>query len=171
MINRSIALAAAIGVFSLAACDSNSGARGDVANDSTAMEAIAGDKAKVAEVMRRAHARGTFDDAVALVLADSAMAYDLFGALRSDPRFSATHSATSTEMESNATAGGSMKSKAVGLKTPTRSTSNTTPPKGDVLDQAERKAQQANEKLEQAARIKKEAEQAKRTVDDIIGRK
>lgn len=162
-------LAAALAVLAVGCSDADDvrsvSATGHDA-DSAAVEAIAGDKSKVALVLRRAHARGTFDDALAEAMKDSAMAGEIAAMIHADPRFAtaATESATTAARAAASTT----------KRTPvrsTRSTTTTTASKGDALDRTEAEAKRVNERLEQAARVKREAEQAKRTVDDIFGRK
>jgi hypothetical protein len=137
-------------------------------DDSAAVEAIAGDKSRVALVLQRAMARGTFDDALAEALKDSMMAAEVVRIIDADPRF-ARVAATAGTTTANATtakraAASSPRSASSGART-------TMAAKGDALDRTEAEAKKINERLEQAARVKREAEQAKRTVDDILGRK
>lgn len=136
-------------------------------SDSAAVEAIAGDKSMVAQVLQRAHARGTFDDAMVEALKDSLMASEVAAIIQADPRFAAMFSSgAGTTAARTAT---SSSTKSTGGNTARSATSTTS--KGDALDKAEQEAKKVNERLEQAARVKREAEQAKKTVDDIFGRR
>lgn len=136
------------------------------ATDSAAIEAIAGDKEKVALVLARAQARGTFDDAIALALKDSTMAAEVAAIIQADPRFAMAVTTTGSAAAVRAAS-----SKSTGARTTTARSTKGTAAKGDVLDQTESQAKKVNEKLDQAARVKKEAEQAKGTIDDILGRR
>ena len=49
------------------------------------MSAIAGDKAMTADLMRQAHTKGTFDDALSLAMSDSLLAEEVLAAVRSNP--------------------------------------------------------------------------------------
>ncbi|MBC8145132.1 MAG: hypothetical protein H7X80_06060 [bacterium] len=168
--------AASIGLLTLVACDAGGDGRANVVvGDSTAIDAIAGDKNEVAKVLRRAHDRGTLDDALSLALDDSTLAVALAAALREDSRFltagepmirKLSEAPSTTPAETKAT-----KRSTGSNNTSTNTNTSTTTRKGDVLDQTERTAQKVNERLDQAARVKREAEEAKRQVEDIIGRK
>jgi hypothetical protein len=168
MKTRILALAASVGMLSLVACDSSDEKGADVVvnSDSAAVETIAGDKAQVARVLRRAHEKGTFDDAMAIVMQDSALAGELAALVRDDPRFAV---AGGTAPQRVASTGATTASKTTRPRTSTSST--TTARKGDVLDQTEASVKKANERLDQAARVKREAEEAKKKVDDILGRR
>lgn len=120
---------------------------------------IAADKTLTAEVMRQSFARGVFDDAFALAMQDSGLAEAAWATLAADPRFA---SRIVTQQSTAATSGSSQRSGRT-----TTSTASPTPRK-DVLDQTEDAAKKANERLDQAGRVKKEAEEAKKKIDDIL---
>ena len=120
-------------------------------------DAIAGDKTAMADMIRRSSAKGTFDDALALAMQDSAVAQEIFQAVKADPRFNAANTATLT--------GGTAAKKSTA---PSRTTARTTTRSGDVLDQSESAMKKANEKIDQAARVKQQAEEARRKVEGIF---
>lgn len=160
---------ASICLLTLGACSADGDGRVATGTiDSTTINQIAGDKNDVAAVIRSAHEHGTLDDALALVMADSAMAADISRVVRDDARFVAsdvqpiapTASAPATQRSSSPA-----RAKSTGTST------TTTTKKGDVLDQTEATAKNVNERLEQAARVKREAAEAKRRVEDILGKK
>lgn len=119
---------------------------------------VAADKTLTAEVMRQSFARGVFDDAFALAVQDSALAEAAWVTLTADPRF-----ASRIGIQQPAAASRSAQRSG---RIPT--TSSSPVPSKDVLDQAEDAAKKANERLDQAGRVKKEAEEAKKKIDDIF---
>lgn len=121
-------------------------------------DAIAGDKTAMADMIRRSYAKGTFDDALALAMQDSALAQEIFQAVRADARFNAPTTAT---VAAGATAA---KKGAAVTRTATKATTRS----GDVLDQSEQTLKKANEKIDQAARVKQQAEEARRKVEGIF---
>jgi hypothetical protein len=148
----------------LAGCESRPATTSDVdslraAAGADRADAIAGDKTAMADMIRRSYAKGTFDDALALAMQDSALAQEIFQAVRADARFNAPNTATAA---SASTAG---KKTAV-----TRTTSGTksTARSGDILDKSEETMRKANEKIDQAARVKQQAEEARRKVEGIF---
>ena len=127
---------------------------------------IAGDKTMMADAMRRSRERGTFDDAVALAIQDSAVAADMIAALKGDPRFAAMFGAPAS---TSTTPRGTTAQKATSRSTGGRAVvvRNGTS-SGDALDKAERTVQKANEKIDQAARVKQQADDAARKVEGIF---
>lgn len=158
------ALIMALGI--LAGCGGSDEAP-QIANTATVtastIDEIAGDKKTTADLMRRSLERGTFDDALALAMQDSIFAAEVFQTVQNDPRFAALNNAP-------AQAGKSVTSNG---RTPARAVARqgTRAQSGDVLDKTERKVQQANEKIDQAARIKRQADEATQKIDGIFGRK
>lgn len=125
---------------------------------------IAGDKAMTADLMRRSHERGTFDDALSLAMQDSAFAMEVLMAVKNDPRLAALLEPQSTAKASTASAAAKRGSapKARALATQRATTSR------DPLDRAEQTVRKANEKIDQAARVKRDAEEAVKKVDGIL---
>jgi hypothetical protein len=129
------------------------------------MAEIAGDKTMTADVMRRSHERGTFDDALGLALQDSALAAEVIGVLKNDPRFAAMlapESAPSTARNGSA-------SRATTVRQAARTTSSGAR-SGDALDKTENAVRKANEKIDQAARVKQGASDAAKKVEGIFRR-
>lgn len=164
MNRRILTLVAMLGAFSLAACGSADDPRADARGiDSAAFDAIAGDKAEVARLLQRAHEKGTFDDAMATALRDSALAAEVFAMLRDDPRFAlGSESAAAPKVAASSGTRGS--------KAGTTRSSSTTARKGDVLDRAESDVKKVNERLDQATRVKNDAAEAKKKIEGILGR-
>jgi len=119
-------------------------------------EEIAGDKNAMADMIRRSHAKGTFDDALVLAMQDSTLAEEIFQAVRSDPRFTAPSTAAKSTTATGTAA------KRSGTAT------TATAKRGDALDQTEQAVKKANERLEQAERVRREAEEARRKVQGIF---
>jgi hypothetical protein len=156
-------LAFAVALTALTACQTD--VKTESAADTTSVDhagAIAGDKTQTADLMHQSFVKGTFDDALTIAMQDSALAQEVAAIVRQHPELLADGTKSTT---------GTTASRATGSRvaTPVRS-STTTAKKGDVLDQTENKAKQVNQKLDQAARIKKEAEEAKKKVDGIFGK-
>ncbi len=139
-----------------------------VSDDSaTAADRIASDKMMTADLMRRAQLKGTFNDALAIAMQDSAVAREVMETLAADPRYSATTVATTSAPAAKSTA----KSVApAGRTVVVRKSSGTakTNNSGDVLDKTERTVQTANEKLDQAARIRQQVDEARRKAGQIL---
>lgn len=159
------ALFLALGI--LAGCDG--GEKPQPVADTTTMAAttidqIAGDKTTTADLMRRALERGTFDDALALAMQDSVFAAEVFQTVQRDPRFAAMTAPNAT-LKKTVAGSGRTQTRAVARQGTSRAQS------GDVLDKTERTVQQANAKIDQAARIKRQADEAKQKIDGIFGRK
>jgi hypothetical protein len=160
-----LALAAAL--VTMAGCQSgpDSASRADSTASGDKIAEIAGDKTMTADVMRRSHERGTFDDALVLAMQDSSLAADVLAALKADPRFAA--------MFGGPDSAGSTPRATTAARTASKSTARTvtsrgTASSGDALDKTERTVQKANEKLDQAARIKQQAEEARRKAEGIL---
>ena len=130
------------------------------------LDEIAGDKKTTADLMRRSLERGTFDDALALAMQDSVFAAEVFQTVQANPRFAAL-----TNTNAPTPAGKSVTSNS--RRTPARAIARqgTSRQSGDVLDKTEQKVQQANQKIDQAVRIKQQADAAKQKIDGIFGRK
>jgi hypothetical protein len=171
MNRRILTMIVAASSLAVAACDASGDARTTAsAADSASIDAIAGDKATVALVLRRAHEKGTFDDAMADALKDSALAGEVVALLRDDPRFAlgAETPAGAATARPVASLGSTAKR---GAATQSSRSKTTSARKGDVLDQAESGVKKANERLDQAARVKNDAAEAKRKIEDILGRR
>lgn len=127
---------------------------------------VTGDKEKMAALMLQSHAKGTFDDALQLLLADSTIAMQIISTLKEDPRlagmFASATVATPSTGGSSRTAAAASRSRST-----TRSTATATPKK-DPLDKAEDGVRKANEKLDQAARIRQAAEEARRKAEKVL---
>src|SRR5690349_10853199 len=148
-------LALMVALTALTACETD--VKTAATADTTAVDhagAIAGDKTMTADLMHQSFEKGTFDDALTIAMQDSALAREVAAIVKQHPELLADAIQPATGSATRATA-----SRAVG--TTVRRTTTTTS-KGDVLDQTENKAKQVNQKLDQAARIKKEAEEAKK---------
>ena len=170
---KGIALAAAL--LLLSACDSSqTPSDGAVASDSTVIERIAGDKDRMAELMRISHRKGTLDDALAAAMVDSTIAAAIFDVALNDDRFAVITAVGTPAPAPGVSPVAPKQSSTTPAKksTTTKPATTTTTPKrsGDVLDDAEETARKANERLEQAERIRREAEEAKRKVEVILGR-
>jgi hypothetical protein len=126
---------------------------------------IAGDKAMTADLMHRSYERGTFDDALALAMQDSAFAMEVMMAVKNDPRLAALLEPASTAA-SRSTASTAAK-RITAPKVRAVTTQRTTTSR-DPLDRAEQTVRKANEKIDQAARVKRDAEEAARKVDGIL---
>ena len=155
-------MALVVALTALTACETD--VKTETAADTTAVDhagAIASDKTMTADVMHKSFEKGTFDDALTLAMQDSALAREVAEIVRQHPGLLADVAQPAT---------GSAAQRATASRTTgTTARSSTTPAKkGDVLDQTENKAREVNQKLDQAARIKKEAEEAKKKVDDIF---
>ncbi len=120
------------------------------------MSAIAGDKAMTADLMRQAHTKGTFDDALSLAMSDSLLAEEVLAAVRSNP-IAARLTPTSTASTASRSSSGS------GSRSAATPASNK-----DALDKTEDAVHKANQRIDQAARVKKEAEEAKKKVEGIF---
>jgi hypothetical protein len=157
-----LALAAALAIMSGCGSRADSNATADstaTASNADRVAAIAGDKSMTADVMLQSHEHGTFDDALAIAMRDSSLAAEVMSVVKSDPRSAAmfdpsgtTHVAVTTHPQS----------RTVARAGTSRSSS------GDVLDKTERTVQKANEKIDQAARIKQGADDARRKVEGIL---
>jgi hypothetical protein len=173
---KTIALAGTL-LLLLSACDRQVATPAAGASaDSSALERIAGDKDEMAALMRMSHRKGTFDDALTTLMHDSTIAAAVFEVVASDDRFAAITAVGSpvAPAGTSPTAASAAAAKKLAAAKSTRATTTarttTTARRGDVLDQAENTAKKANERLEQAERIKREAEEAKRKVEVILGR-
>jgi hypothetical protein len=165
---KTLSLFAAIALLTLSACDTRDiEAVATRAGDSAAVDAIAGDKRQIEQVLREAHAKGTFDDAMAAVLRDSAMAAEIHAMLRDDPRFAVARDTAAPPRAASSTSGAAPRAKGVRAS----STKPSTAAKGDALDRTERTVRDANEKLDQAARVKRDVEEARKKVEGILGGK
>jgi hypothetical protein len=156
-------MALMVALMALTACETD--VKTETAADTASVDhagAIAGDKTMTADLMHQSFEKGTFDDALTLAMQDSALAQVVAAIVRQHPELLADGAKSTT---------GATASRATGSRVATTVRSSTTPAKkGDVLDQTENKAKQVNQKLDQAARIKKEAEEAKKKVDGIFGK-
>jgi hypothetical protein len=123
---------------------------------------IAGDKTRMADLMRQSYSRGTFDDALAMAMQDSAFASTVARIVAADARLTAQKPVAASSGSTASTS--RTAATAVRRSTSGQATRNS----GDVLDKAERTAQTANQKIDQAARVKKQAEEAKRKIDAIL---
>jgi hypothetical protein len=148
-------------MLAFAACDTkvqSNSAADSLGVDRTAE--IAGDKTRMADLMRQSYARGTFDDALAMAMQDSAFASAVARVVAADARPSA---------QKPVAASGSAAAPHTATTVVRRSTSGTASrSSGDVLDKAEQTAHKANEKIDQAARVKEQAAEAKRKIDAIL---
>lgn len=161
------ALLAAVAM--LAACDSQveTTPQTVVADPAAQATEIAGDKAMMADAMQRSFQKGTFDDALALAIADSALASEVISVMRSNPRYAALFDVTppSAEPQQATTASARTstgRSSTSSAKQTPRSTSK------DPLQQAEQTMQKANEKLDQAERVRQQMEEARRKTEGIL---
>ena len=160
-----LALFAALAIMAGCQARVEPGAAADTsASKGDRMAEIAGDKTMTADVMHQSHEHGTFDDALALAMRDSALAADVIAVVRADPRFAGMFGPTGST-GSTAAAPSRTQVRSVARTVPARSTSNNS---GDVLDKAERTVQKANEKIDQAARVKKQADDARHKVEGIL---
>lgn len=124
------------------------------------IERIAGDKRLIVDVMKRALDKGTLDDAIELAMQDSLFANQVIATISADPRLS-------EGFQKKEVARTPAKASPVVSSRSSRGSSGTAR-SGDALDKAERTAQQANQKIDQAARIKQQATEAKRKIDEIL---
>ncbi|MEP7220343.1 MAG: hypothetical protein ABI876_15575 [Bacteroidota bacterium] len=161
-------IALAICVSLIAGCQSRTDVSTPGTTDSTAgasaqIERIAGDKTMMADIMKRAYEKGTFDDALALAMQDSSFAGKVFDVVARDARFAVMARDTS---RSTAT-GSRVVARAI---TPARVQSRTTTTQrssGDALDKTENAVKKATEKLDQANRVKAQIDEARRKAGQI----
>lgn len=163
--NRRVIPALAAALLTLAACDS----RVETDPQTVPVPAvtdhvgeIAGDKTMTADVIRRSFEKGTFDDALSLAIADSALAAEVIGVLRADPRYAGLlqkEPATATSLAAKSTSSKSSTS---------RSSAQRSQSGGDPIDQAERTMNKTNEKLDQAARVRDQIDEARRKTEGIF---
>lgn len=157
------ALLAAVAM--LAACDPQVETTPQAALNDPAAHAgeIAGDKAMMADVMQRSFQKGTFDDALALAIEDSALAAEVVGVIRANPRYAALFGPAPTAEPQKAA------STAARTSTSRSTTSaRTTTASKDPLDKAEQTMQKTNDKLEQAERVRQQMEEARRKAEGIL---
>jgi hypothetical protein len=137
-------------------------------NDSSAMASVAGDKQRIADLLRSAHDRGTLDNGIEIAMRDSAVAAEIIAVVSRDPRFAqAVPTESSPKSLVGSTTTGAQKKTVVTRRASVGSTSANS---GDVLDKAERTGQKVNEKNDQAARIKQQADEARKKIGVIIGK-
>ncbi|MDB5036419.1 MAG: hypothetical protein JWQ98_3660 [Chlorobi bacterium] len=161
-------LALAICVSLLAGCQARTDVSTPGTADSTAgttaqIEKIAGDKTMMADIMKRAYEKGTFDDALAMAMGDSSFAGKVFDVVARDARFAVMARDTSR----SAVAGSRT---VVRSAAPVRVQSRTTAQRssGDALDKTENAVKKANEKLDQANRVRDQIDEARRKAGQIL---
>ena len=161
---KPMALAAAL--LLMAGCQSqvDTSASADTTAAKDKLGEIAGDKTMTADLMHRSYERGTFDDALTLAMQDSAFAMEVMRAVQNDPRFAAFMAPQSSAAKTTAAAGAqrSGTSKLRAVSTQRTATSR------DPLDRTEQTVKKANEKIDQAARIKRDVDEAAKKVDGIL---
>ncbi len=154
-------------LFVLTACEQRSEPP-VVADASTSIsekiDEIAGDKTMTADLMQRSFQKGTFDNALRLALADSALATEMIAVIRADARYAALLN-TKTSQSTTVTATKTASSRGTG--TPSSATTQKSS-SGDPLSKAERAMHQANEKLDQAGRVRDQVEEARRKTQGIF---
>ena len=132
---------------------------------------IAGDKTMTADLMRRSFEKGTFDDALSLALQDSALAAEVVAVLRADPRYAGLLENNSSDapqpLLSSSTAKTSTAQNKPAQKGTVRSSTQGSTNR-DPIDKAEQTMQKTNEKLDQAARVRDQIEEARRKAEGIL---
>jgi len=149
---NSIFLALLIGTIGIASCG------GSTPSDTSAD--IAGDKSKLADLIGEAHDRGTLLNGLTTAMEDSAVAEEVYAAAMANPML-ARRFESSTEPTASTSSGTAARSSGTTAR-------NSTAPKKDILDKTEENVQKANERLDQAARVKQGAEEAKKKVEGIF---
>ncbi|MEO6046084.1 MAG: hypothetical protein ABIQ57_01290 [Candidatus Kapaibacterium sp.] len=163
-------IALAICVSLIAGCQSRTDVSTPGTADSTAgasaqIERIAGDKTMMADIMKRAYEKGTFDDALALAMQDSSFAGKVFDVVARDARFAVMARDTS---RSTATGSRVVTRAITPARVQSRTTTTTQRSSGDALDKTENAVKKANEKLDQANRVKDQIDEARRKAGQIL---
>lgn len=151
---------ALIALAILAACgsqDTQPAPAGDTMTVSDRLGEIAGDKTMMADAMKRSLEKGTFDDALALAMTDSIFAASVVEIVRADPRYAALFEKAPATSAARSTA-----------RSSSSSSRRTTASSGDALDKTERAMQQANDKLDQAGRVRDQVDEARRKAEGIL---
>lgn len=151
---------ALIALAMMAACgsqDTQPTPAGDTMTVSDRLGEIAGDKTMMADAMKRSLEKGTFDDALALAMTDSVFAASVVEVVRADPRYAALFAQTSAASRTASTA-----------RSSSSSSRRSTAASGDALDKTERAMKQANDKLDQAGRVRDQVDEAKRKAEGIL---
>lgn len=146
-----ISPAALIAILGIAACG------GEVGTTDSASAEIAGDKTKLAALIHQSHDKGTFPSGLALAMEDSVIAEEVYAAVMANPMLSSRIAMSSTSASTTNGTGSSGSA-----------ARSSTAPKKDILDKTEENVQKANERLDQAARVKKGAEDATKKVEGIF---
>jgi|GEM_PF-2178016 len=123
-------------------------------------DAIAGDKTLMADAMRLSFEKGTFDDAFGMAIADSALAAEAIAVIRADPRYA-------TMLDDTATTS-SDPHKATVVSSSSKRNGTAKSSGGDALDRTENAMKQANEKLDQAGRVRQQVDDAQRKAQEIL---
>lgn len=161
---KTIGLLAALLAFAgIIGCSSNTEqkvATSDTVAVQTDIDRISGDKHLIVDVMKRSLDKGTLDDAIDLAMEDSVFASQVISTIAADPNLAGRFD-LSTGGKTAATHGA-----ATHLSAGKHVAASGN--QGDALDKAERTGSQVNAKLDQAARVKQQAVDAKHKIDGIF---